>query len=592
MNTIPAIEKFTDRIHKFIKYIFTAWCVVSAIYLGISPAFEDAPFYLVGYLQNTNIYIYIASLFVLFVIISLLSERITSFPLGNYLLLVSLLIYALMLLNIYKNIYFCLIILIFIGVIFFWLIREDRLKLEELKISNRTALTITIICGMGMFIFIALMTVTRYLAFRSPNFDFGLFCNMFYNMKKSFLPLVTSERDKLLSHFAVHVSPIYYLILPFFCLFPSPVTLQIAQAVIVASGIIPLYLIMRKLKLSNKNIICISAVYALYPALSAGCSYDIHENAFLAPLILWMLFFVELKNVPLTYLFAFLTCTVKEDAAVYVAFIALFMILEKKRYLHGTITFVGAVVYFIAALYFLANYGDGVMTFRYDNFIFTGENGLLEMLKTVLINPALVFVESFDIEKLMFFLQMLIPLAFLPFASKKLTRYILILPMWLINLMPGYKYQYSLFFQYVFGSSVLLIYFSVLNLADMKQEYRKYQTSFAVICALMIFSTTSMLKTTSIPIYFYNMKEYQKMEECLEVIPLDASVEASTMLIAHIADRREVYQFGTVNQTEYIALDLRYDDQAEYYREYLENDYEMISYYEDHVAVFKVKIPD
>lgn len=42
--------------------------------------------------------------------------------------------------------------------------------------------------------------------------------------------MTTCERDRVLSHFAVHVSPIYYLFLPFYALFPSPVTLEVLQA--------------------------------------------------------------------------------------------------------------------------------------------------------------------------------------------------------------------------------------------------------------------------------------------------------------------------------------------------------------------------
>ena len=50
------------------------------------------------------------------------------------------------------------------------------------------------------------------------------------------LPVTTCERDRVLSHFAVHVSPIYYLFLPFYALFPSPVTLEVLQALLLAFG--------------------------------------------------------------------------------------------------------------------------------------------------------------------------------------------------------------------------------------------------------------------------------------------------------------------------------------------------------------------
>ena len=116
-------------------------------------------------------------------------------------------------------------------------------------------------------------------------------------MKKTGLPLVTCERDVLLSHFAVHISPIYYLLLPFYALFPSPLTLQIGQAVIVASGVIPTLLLCKHYCLSGKSTCALVLIYVLHPALSGGCFFDIHENCFLTPLLLWMFYFFERKNI-------------------------------------------------------------------------------------------------------------------------------------------------------------------------------------------------------------------------------------------------------------------------------------------------------
>ena len=74
-----------------------------------------------------------------------------------------------------------------------------------------------------------------------PTFDFGIFSQMFHQMRTTGLPVTTVERDGPLSHFAVHVSPIYYLLLPFYCIYPKPVTLQVLQAAVLASAVIPLW---------------------------------------------------------------------------------------------------------------------------------------------------------------------------------------------------------------------------------------------------------------------------------------------------------------------------------------------------------------
>lgn len=64
------------------------------------------------------------------------------------------------------------------------------------------------------------LTVFRVLSYAAPTYDFGIFSQMFHSMRTTGLPVTTCERDRVLSHFAVHVSPIYYLFLPFYALFP------------------------------------------------------------------------------------------------------------------------------------------------------------------------------------------------------------------------------------------------------------------------------------------------------------------------------------------------------------------------------------
>ena len=61
----------------------------------------------------------------------------------------------------------------------------------------------------------------------------------------------------------------------------------------------------------------------LYPALSGGASYDLHENCFLVPLVLWLLYAVDTRRTVLAALTAVLLLCVKEDAAMYAAVIAL-----------------------------------------------------------------------------------------------------------------------------------------------------------------------------------------------------------------------------------------------------------------------------
>lgn len=114
-------------------------------------------------------------------------------------------------------------------------------------------------------------------------------------MKTTFTMNTTSERDHLLSHLCVHISPDFYLLLPFYALYSKAVTLQVMQAVVIALGIVPLLGICKNHGLTRMESALTVIAYCLYPVMSGGCFYDIHENLFLPLFILSFLYFLERK---------------------------------------------------------------------------------------------------------------------------------------------------------------------------------------------------------------------------------------------------------------------------------------------------------
>jgi len=454
-----------------------------------------------------------------------------------------------------------------------------------------------LLCGVACGTLIAAVTCYRYLTFSSPNFDFGLFVNMFWQMKKTGLPFVTCERDVLISHFAVHISPIYYLLLPFFALFPSPLTLQIGQAAVVASGVIPTVLLCKHYRLSGKSTCLMAFVYAFHPALSAGCFFDIHENCFLAPLLLWTFYFVERRKYVPMYLFAFLCMSVKEDAAFYIFILALYLILSGKNTAHGFILMICSASYFGIAMsvlrskseYFSALYQDqspnpaiqGPMIHRFSNLIHEEKDGLLGALKTLLLNPGYILTQLFKSaqnggEKLVYFLQILLPVGGLPFCTEKPSRLLLVSPI-LINLLTDYSYQYNIGFQYHFGIVAFLLYASIVNLSDMRAKLRHSLLSVAVCACLCLYVVYAVAPFSYYQKLWRSERDtYTKMEEILKQIPEDASVSCSSGLVAHIANRDEIYEVyyhGTVADTDYVVLDIRGGIDRQQLRSFLRQGY-------------------
>ncbi len=540
-------------VEKLIQRFLAVWCIINTYSIFST----NVPFYDISFTFGLELVIWALLFVMVFITFSLLDIIFCETPFTPWLFALSFGIYAAVTLTIKRDFWYCLAMIILAAIALNFLLKSDKLRLNKIKIGTRLTKTTVAVCAAVICGFIATIGCLRYATYSSPNFDFGIWCNMFYHMKEEFWPIVSSERDKLLSHFAVHISPIYYLILPFYIIFPSPYTLQISQAVIIASGIIPLYLLCRHKGLSNKFIATLSVAYAFSPALIAGIGYDMHENCFLVPLLLWLFYFFEKEKYPLMYLSALGVCMVKEDAAIFVLFFGIYAFLSRQKYLHGIILALGSIVCFGSAVLIINTFGDGVLASRFDNYMYQDE-GLIGMAKIIITNPAYVFTQVLSSDKLIYLLKLLLPLGFLPLATKKVSRFILLLPMMLINLMVTYSYQYNIDFQYSFGAAACLIYLAVINAAELKGGVRRYMTCLAAVAAIIIFLPNSGNKINYLSERYENGQyEFSVLNSALDLIPDEASVKSSTFFIPHIAQRNEIYEITSENETDFAVFDMR-----------------------------------
>ncbi len=571
------------RIGELVVCAISAWCLTAWLLAIPSPGASAST----AFAESLPIWPALLSFCSAFALSGVLTTRM---PVAPYLLLLSLTLYGTNALYTTGNQYFYLIILAVFALAVAYVVGEDHSALSGVtRMSSRTATLLIAAVGIVVFAYLVTMTLCRLFSYSSPCYDFGIFAQMFHNMRESFQPLTTCERDGLLSHFAVHISPIFYVYLPFYALIPHPATLLVMQSIFLFSGVIPLIWIARRLQLSRPVTVLVAALYFAYPAMIGGCFYDMHENKLLLPLLLWLFYFLESKRYPLVYLFAVLVLLVKEDAPIYVAFVALYWICAKPRKRHGIVLLLLSVVYFVGAVWYLEEHGDGAMFGRYNNLI--GYHGTpVDLIKTALLNPALILRESLTEDKLGFLAYMLMPLGLIPLITRRFSRLILILPMVLINLMPDYFYQHNIGYQYTYGVAAMLFYLLVLNLPDLRGKFKQGVLLFAV-CATVLLTAMRMPGQ----VFYLNRvvnyaEDNARITECLEMIPDNASVRTSTMFSPHLSRRSELYEIDTRHITEYAVLDLRPYVNAKvegYDLEYFEDrGWQLIVYEEDLIAIF------
>lgn len=425
-------------------------------------------------------------------------------------------------------------------------------------------------CGLLFFTFVAVWTVFRVLTYSAPTYDFGIFSQMFHQMSKTGLAQTTLERDGLLSHLKVHVSPIYYLLLPFYYLCPKPATLQVLQAALLALAAVPAWKLARLLGLRRWESAFLCLLLFLYPSYSGGASYDLHENAFLTLLLLWLFYMIECESGWGTAVFGALTCMVKEDAAVYVAVIGLWLLVrtlfgkkDKRRFgiRAGLGLLAGSIFWFSAATGYLARYGDGVMTNRYSNFMYDGSDSLLTVIKASLLSPMKVLYECADWEKVEFIGLTMLPLCGIPLMTRKYERFILLIPYVLVNLMSDYQYQHDIFFQYTYGSTACLFYLMAANYADLVFRIKKSFVRFlplllAVLISGGCFAAVVVPKALRYPsMYLSDRKHFCEISEVLQSIPEDAAVAATTFYTVPLSNRKIIYDVRYASKEHLLEAD-------------------------------------
>lgn len=446
--------------------------------------------------------------------------------------------------------------------------------------------------SLASILLLAIIGVYRYLAYYSPCFDFGIFAQMFESMRTTFLPTTTCERYTELSHFAVHLSPIYYVLLPLYCIFPSPITLAISQALVVGSSVIPLALIARRMSFTRWQTVAVAACLAFFPALHGGTFYDIHENCFLTPLLLWFFYFLEHNSRIGMLAMALAVCLVKEDAAVYIAFIALYLIFSGRKKLFGAGLLVLAVGYFLFAVAWLAHFGEGAMNWRYQNLMMVGEDSLVAVVVNVFKNPAYALSVSFNAEKVEFLLQLLVPMAGTALLIKRADRIILLGPVVLITLLSDYVYQHSIYFQYNFGIVAILFYLALLNLRDLAARWKQYLVTCMAVASILSYAALCSPYLSVVNAYENNAITIDIYNEAVEQVDRDRSVAASTFFVPHLYDCKELYEVNNDSDADQILLMLLdYEESQRYYSTFLQRGY-TVAWEEEGVAVLLVKLAE
>lgn len=471
-------------------------------------------------------------------------------------------------------------------IVVMWEVRSDKLGISGISVSRRAALIVAAVLFVLTTVVFGYFTSIKYTTYTNFTFDFGIFAQMYERMASSFAPNTTVERSYMMSHFGVHFSPIFYLFLPGYYIFRTPIYLFYVQAASVAAGIFAVYLIAGKLGLSGRLTLALELIYAFYPCLFNGTFYDFHENKFLTTVILFLFYFIISKNTLWEFVFALLLLMVKEDAAIYLIVIALFVMISRKELWRGAAMLGMAVVYFIIAQQIVAAAGtEGVMISRLSDYFINGEATFGSVFKAVFFDFGYLLKQMFTAEKLPFILWMFAPVLFAPFMTEKISSLILLFPIIPINLMQSWKYQYDVDYQYTYGVAALIIISAIFVIAGMKADKKRVAVLSSLCICLVMSSALVLPKMQNVSGYLKSSEgTRQQVDELIESVPSDATVTAAHALVPHLYKVEWLYtmpDYYSSNRdkpvdTDYFVVDTRYSDLAAEMKDVMGSNYDLV----------------
>jgi uncharacterized membrane protein len=282
-------------------------------------------------------------------------------------------------------------------------------------------------------------TYCFYYSLRS-GYDLGIYDSLLWNMLHggSFFktpPWAGPGR----SHFGNHAEFFAYVLLPFYAIKQNSGTLLIIQAAFLGSAAIPLY------KLARRHIdpwpACILALtYLLYPALHGENLFEFHFLPFGPFLLWWAWYFLEARRDKWAAVFVLLTLSCREDVSSWVAVLGAYFLVTGRRPKAGLLlAVIGAAWCFTLKFVAMPRVGGGEsFTDIYKDLLPAGAKSFGAVVMTVVGNPGFTMWTMAEMSKLIYLLQILIPLAFLPFRR----------PIWLVLCIPGFFFtilstQYS-----------------------------------------------------------------------------------------------------------------------------------------------------
>jgi uncharacterized membrane protein len=408
-------------------------------------------------------------------------------------------------------------------------------------------------CALAYAAYFSYFTVRGHHNFATRGFDLGLEENVLWNIVHGGHFFKTSPMYGPQGGYGgEHMPFLAYLIAPLYALYQHAETLLVLHSILIAAAALPLFALARR-RIGERAACVLAICYLLSPAVHGANLYDFHYLT-IAPVFVWTAWWaLDTRRDRLAALLVPLALCVREDIAADMVIVGLVILWTGERPRAGALVAAVSAVYFVVLRFLVMPRfaTEDAFAYLYRDLQPEGMPTVLGVLATLFSNPVFAFEKLLVREKLLYALQLLAPLAFVPLRRSSLA-VLLILPGFFITLLTtGYAPTIQITFQYTTHWTLFLFPGVALTLVATGPVLRR-----ACLCAI-VFGTLAASSQFGAVLHRerafggfapYPMERteadrerYASLRRLLQIVPADAAVVASESVVPHLSNRAAAY---------------------------------------------------
>jgi uncharacterized membrane protein len=430
-------------------------------------------------------------------------------------------------------------------------------------------LGIVVLAAVAYAVTFSYYTLLNHRRFGTAAYDLGINVSWCYNaLQGDFFRSPVMFGPDGGSVMAGHAIFAMFIWLPLYALSPGAEVLLIYQSVMCGIAAIPLYFTAKEL-LPKSSAVVVAIAYLMFAPLHGPNFYDYHELPVALPfhfLLHWSIVTRRYKLVPL---FLVILYAHREDVSVGLTVLGIFLLLSGFRPKAGLALAVVSPLVFLAIKFVLMpSVGSWWFADLYKELAPAGSQGYGPIVQTILINPIYALHTVLKEQKLIYFLHLFAPLAFLPLRQPLFA--MLAMPGFFFTLMTtGYGPTLSISFQYTTHWIPYLFFSTILALKRASEAFgparlggcivalalgvASHSTTFGAVVQHETFvggfNRISFVESEN------DKRLYADFKKLVAKIPQNASVGATEREVPHVAARRDCYTLRMAHgEADYLLI--------------------------------------